>query len=231
MVIESTDSWSADATDPRTMATVGDLGQRGGVHRRQWGHRLGTQGTTFERFVAAAIDIVDEQGIDALVMRELALRTQYSVSTVSYHVTPWAMFVTHVWDSVRLDVAEHLMPPPPIDEQWFQTIARRTLAWADEHPALAQFLVSHFPQPDHQLGQSPAVQAIWRELGMGDAPPIRAASQTVIRQVQSLIEVAIHVGGEAGITLLAEQVRHQFSQWHRLYLQVVEATERVPAVS
>jgi hypothetical protein len=195
------------------------------------GHRLGTQGTTFERFVASAIDIVDEQGIDALVMRELALRTHYSVSTVSYHVTPWAMFVTHVWDSVRLDAAERLLPPPPIDDPWFQTVARRTLAWADEHPTLAQFLVSHFPHPDQELGRSPAVQGIWRELGMGDAPPARAASQTVIRHVQSLIEVAIHVGGEAGVTLLAEQLRHQFAQWHRLYLQVVDATERATAVS
>ena len=188
-------------------------------------------GTTFDRFVECAIEIIDERGLDGLVMREIASRTHYSVSTVSYHVTPWAAFLTTVWDSVRLDLIARVVSRPPIDEQWCRTLSRRVLSWSAEHPQLAHFLVSHFPQPDLDIGRSPAIQQIWRDLGLPDGPVERAATQLVIRQAQSLVEVAIHVGGEAGVTLLADQLMHQFAHWYKVYAQVVEAGQARSSLS
>jgi hypothetical protein len=187
------------------------------------GTGLGTHGTTFERFVEHAVAIIDERGIDALVMREIAARSHYSVSTVSYHVTPWSTFLTHVWASVRADMVAVVLPPPPVDEAWCHTAADRVMAWAGEHPALAYFLVSHFPQPEVHLTRPREIDAIRRDLGLGDRSLGRVAVQMVIRQVQSLVEMAVNVGGEEGARLLGAQLHHQLSVWQAVTEQLADA--------
>lgn len=202
------------------MATVA----RSGSRWWEWqGTRLGTHGTTFERFVEHAVAIIDERGIDGLVMREIAARTHYSVSTVSYHVTPWSTFLTHVWASVRADMMKIVLPPPPVDEAWCHATADRVMAWADEHPALAHFLVSHFPQSDVHLSRPIELDAIRRDLALPERNLNRVAVQMVIRQVQSLLEMAINVGGEAGARLLGAQLYQQLSVWREVTDQLAEA--------
>lgn len=181
---------------------------------------MGTHGTTFERFVEHAVAIIDERGIDGLVMREIAARTHYSVSTVSYHVTPWSTFLSHVWASVRADVMAIVLPPPPVDEAWCHTVADRVIAWAGEHPALAHFLVSHFPQPEMHITRPRQVEAIRLDLGLAERSLSRVAAQMIIRQVQSLVEMAINVGGDAGARLLGAQLHQHLSVWR-------QATERL----
>ena len=117
----------------------------------------------FRQEYAGAIAIVDELGVDGLVMRELAHRTHYSVSTVSYHVTPWSTFLTEVWSAARVAFVDQVVPPPPVDEAWFGTMAERTVAWGEAHPQLARFLVSHFPQPEVALQRPPATDGGVRE--------------------------------------------------------------------
>lgn len=181
---------------------------------------MGTHGTTFERFVEHAVAIIDERGIDGLAMREIAARTHYSVSTVSYHVTPWSTFLTHVWASVRADVLESVLPPPPVDEAWCHMVAHGVMAWAGEHPALAHFMVSHFPQPEVHLARPRQVDVIRRHLGLADQSLGRVAAQMMIRQSQSLIEMAINVGGDAGARFLGAQLQHQLSVWREVTEQL-----------
>jgi hypothetical protein len=181
---------------------------------------VGRHSSAYQGFVGCAVAIVDEVGIEALVMRELAHRTHYSVSTVSYHVTPWSTFLTEVWSAARVAFVDQVVPPPPVDEAWFGTMAERTVAWGEAHPQLARFLVSHFPQPEVALQRPPAIESICREMGLDDLPADRVTAQVVVRQVQSLAEAAMHVGGAEGVRLLAEQLRHQYGHWREIALTV-----------
>ena len=110
---------------------------------------MGRHSSAYQGFVGCAVAIVDEVGIEALVMRELAHRTHYSVSTVSYHVTPWSTFLTEVWSAARVAFVDQVVPPPPVDEAWFGTMAERSGIREDLLVAL-----------EHG-GAVPSLRAVW----------------------------------------------------------------------
>lgn len=170
-------------------------------------------------FVRAAVEIVDDVGIERLSMRELGERTHYSASAVSYHVAPFDRFRTLVWQAVGRDLLRECVPTPPADHHGALLAARRLADWAAAHPRLSAFYVTRLPDPRRDLRHEPFA-AHMGVPGSGDLaslPELGVAVHVAARQFQITLEFAIGVADGVSLELLAEQLLRQHEQ--RAYIQ------------
>lgn len=106
----------------------------------------------FERIVRGALDIVDDQGADALTLRRLAESLGSSTATLYRHVSGRAELVGHVIEHVygEVDVDPDAlagMPWPLACEQ----IAKAIFAAVARHPNLAPLLAEAVPTGPHAM--------------------------------------------------------------------------------
>jgi TetR/AcrR family tetracycline transcriptional repressor len=97
--------------------------------RRPGRPRPGEPALTRDAILAAALALVDEQGIEALSMRKLAARLQVDPMSIYHHVPNKAALVSGLVRAVFAEMA----PPPAADGPWDQ----RVRAWARAYRDLA----------------------------------------------------------------------------------------------
>ena len=115
---------------------------------------MGDRSFTPEEVVRAALDLLDEVGLDAFTMRALAKRLGTYPATVYWHVGSRSEVLSAVSGVVLTEVTRELPDPDvtPWDE-WLVANARAYRRAMMAHPALATWAVTHMegvvPLPDY----------------------------------------------------------------------------------
>lgn len=154
-----------------------------------------------DRIVATAIEIVDEQGADALSMRTLAQRLESGTATLYRHFGSRAQLVAHVVDAVLgevgLDAAELRATPW---REAAEIASHRMFDVFREHPNVAPLLVEQIPMGPNAMAQRELLIALLLDVGF--APPVAAkAFATLSRYV---LGFAIQIGEQSTAADLPE---------------------------
>ncbi|OBF36845.1 TetR family transcriptional regulator [Mycobacterium sp. ACS1612] len=136
-----------------------------------------------DRIVATATRILDEEGADALSMRNLAQRLNSGTATLYRHFTGRADLVAHVVDGVLAEA--HVEDEVLEDMTWQQacgTLAHKLFDVFRRHPHVAPLLVEHMPLGPNAMAQRE--QSIGLLLKAGFRPALAAqACATLARYV------------------------------------------------
>jgi AcrR family transcriptional regulator len=136
-----------------------------------------------DRIIAAAIAVLDEDGADALSMRNLAQRLDSGTATLYRHFTGRADLVAQVVDSVLADA--HVDNEALAGLTWQQaceTLAHSLFDVFRRHPNVAPLLIEQIPIGPNAMAQRE--QTIALLLRSGFTPPLAArACATVARYV------------------------------------------------
>jgi AcrR family transcriptional regulator len=136
-----------------------------------------------DRIVETALQIVDEDGADALSMRTLAQRLNSGTATLYRHFANRSALVAHVIDRVFGDVEYDTAQNG--DQSWQETcksFARRTFDVFRRHPNVAPLLIERIPiGPNAMVGREHIIALL---LDSGFEPELAARSYaTVARHV------------------------------------------------
>jgi AcrR family transcriptional regulator len=123
---------------------------------------------TKEAIVAAAVKVLDAEGLDAMTMRRVAQEFHTSASSLYAHVADKDELIELVVERVLGDLAP---PGPPDPENWQEQVkqfgrAVRNL-WA-QHADLARASFARIPLGPNALRSSEALLAILRAAGISD---------------------------------------------------------------
>ncbi|HTQ20121.1 TetR/AcrR family transcriptional regulator [Mycobacterium sp.] len=145
-----------------------------------------------ERILAAALELVDEQGADALSMRSLAQRLGSGTATLYRHFAGRSELVALMVDRM---IGETDLPAVA-SMPWQQaciSLAQNMFDALSRHGNVASLLIGHVPMGPHALAQRELVLAVL--LDNGFAPAVAAhAYATLSRYV---LGFAIQASGSA----------------------------------
>ncbi|WP_028934901.1 TetR/AcrR family transcriptional regulator [Pseudonocardia spinosispora] len=151
-----------------------------------------------ERIIATAIQILDEEGADALSMRTLARRLNSGTATLYRHFSGRAELVAHVIDGV---LGEGRVEPEVMRTlSWSQaceTLAHAMFEVFRRHPGVAPLLVDQVPVGPHAMAQREQGIALLLDAGFSPAD----AAQTWATLARYVLGFAIQLAGggsEAG---------------------------------
>jgi AcrR family transcriptional regulator len=126
-----------------------------------------------DRIVTTALQIVDEEGADALSMRTLAQRLNSGTATLYRHFTSRADLIAHVVDlvsgSVEIDAAKLSAMPW---QQACKTLARTMFDALRRHPNAAPLLAEDVPIGPNAMAARERLIALLLDNGF---PPALAA--------------------------------------------------------
>jgi AcrR family transcriptional regulator len=124
-----------------------------------------------DRIIATAIDILDEQGADALSMRTLAQRLGSGTATLYRHFTGRNDLIAQVVDTIvgEIEIDSDEMAALPW-QQACQTVAHAMFDTFRRHPNVAAHMVEHVPVGLHLLALRE--QALAHMLDAGFTPPL-----------------------------------------------------------
>lgn len=149
---------------------VDDVGQ---PHERPAGRKRGRPAVPLDRILSAAIDLVDEEGPDALSMRSLAQRLESGTATLYRHFANrselLALMVDRLLGEVELD-ADTVRAMP-----WQQACASFVQSMFDalgRHGNAAPLLSEHVPTGPNALAHRELILSILLDNGF---PPMSAA--------------------------------------------------------
>lgn len=158
--------------------------------------------------VTCAIAIIDEEGADALTMRVLGARSHRSASTVSYHVAPFEQFKTLVWHHIERQLGAHVQVSASAGATQRRLGAEAAIAWTEEHPYLAEFFITHSPDPDLMASGTTTSPAARSDADETMSTHHRLAARAASRHLQTALELAIRLGGQLGTKVLDSELRH-----------------------
>lgn len=72
-------------------------------------------GLTYERVLASAMEVLDEEGLDGLSLRRVADRLEVRVNTVAWHVKDKARLLRAMSDDLLRDCVREPLPPEPYE--------------------------------------------------------------------------------------------------------------------
>ena len=147
-----------------------------------------------DRIVRAAVELVDEQGMDALSMARLAERLGCATMSLYRHVAS-----KDELQAVMFDAALGEPPKPDPDAGWragLETWARELLAVYRRHPWMPRMEITGPPLAPGQLGWLDAGLALLRDTKL---PPIE--------QMSVMLLVAGYVRTEATMAIVGDEVR------------------------
>ncbi|MGX9788836.1 TetR/AcrR family transcriptional regulator [Mycobacterium sp. MMS18-G62] len=171
-----------------------------------------------DRIIATATRILDEEGADALSMRNLAQRLDSGTATLYRHFTGRAHLVAQVVDGVLAeahvdDDALHGMPW----QQACETLAHSLFDVFRRHPHVAPLLVERIPTGPNAMAQREQMIALLLESGF--APPLAAqACATLARYV---------LGFATQLVASSAGTAEEDEAWRTLDPQTFPATARV----
>lgn len=147
------------------------------------GPRRGRPRRSFDGIVEAALELIDEIGIDAFHMRLLAQRLNTSTATLYRHVSGKEELMVYVVDRLLADVEvsddDSESPPRTWREATRRTALRfhRTLS---EHPNAIPLLVAQIPVGPNAMASRERSMATFVEFGF--SPSLAARAYTTIAQ-------------------------------------------------
>ncbi|MCA1739777.1 MAG: TetR/AcrR family transcriptional regulator C-terminal domain-containing protein [Actinobacteria bacterium] len=120
-----------------------------------------------DRVVEAALELLDEVGLDGLSMRRLADRLGVKAASVYWHVRDKEQLLDLVFDRVigEVQVPE---PDPPRWRQQVWEVAHRMRRVANIHRDVARIQLGRFPIGPNALALSEGLLAIFRAGGVPD---------------------------------------------------------------
>jgi AcrR family transcriptional regulator len=136
--------------------------------------------------VEAALDLLDDDGIRAVTVRNLARRTYYSPSSIGYYVTPVQRFHTSLWERVGTEIVDEAMRAGADEEPWTRSAALSLVARCDIQPRRAAFFAQHYPCRDRSVSDRQVFRSFLRRIG---APPDEAGY--VGRRLQLAVDLAV----------------------------------------
>jgi AcrR family transcriptional regulator len=136
-----------------------------------------------DRIIATATRILDEEGADALSMRNLAQRLDSGTATLYRHFTGRAHLVAEVIDGVLAEahVDDETLRGMPW-QQACEVLARSLFDVFRRHPNLAPLLVEHIPTGPNAMAQREQTIALLLESGFKPSLAAQACA-TVARFV------------------------------------------------
>lgn len=173
-----------------------------------WGRDVNCDDPVLSSLVQCAIAIIDEEGAGALTMRELGARSHRSASTISYHAAPFEQFKTLVWHHIERQLEARVHLSASADEAQRRRGAESAITWTKKHPYLAEFFITHSPDPEliaSGVATSPADRAHVNEPA---STRHRLAARAASRHLQTALELAIRLGGQLGTQVLDSELRH-----------------------
>jgi AcrR family transcriptional regulator len=180
-----------------------------------------------DRILAAALDLLDEQGADALSMRSLAQRLESGTATLYRHFSNRAELVALVVDRIlgEVDPDASAMVAMPWQESC-TLVAQNMFDALSRHGNVASLLIEYTPTGPNALAIRELCLAVL--LDNGFAPVVAAhAYATLARYV---LGFAIQVAGSAGVT--DEQDAQLAAAFHELdsvrYPATVEVADELP---
>jgi AcrR family transcriptional regulator len=147
------------------------------------GRSRGRPRLPLERIIATAIQLLDEEGADALSMRNLAQRLDSGTATLYRHFTGRADLVAQVVDSVLADA--HVDDEALAGMEWQQACEVLAHSLCDvfrRHPHVAPLLVEHIPTGPNAMAQREQTIALLLKSGFA-APLAAQACATLARYV------------------------------------------------
>lgn len=120
-----------------------------------------------ERVVEAALELLDEVGLDGLSMRRLADRLGVKAASFYWHVRDKEELLDLVFDRVigEVEVPE---PDPPRWREQVREVAHRMRRVANSHRDVARIQLGRFPIGPNALALSEGLLAIFRAGGLPD---------------------------------------------------------------
>jgi AcrR family transcriptional regulator len=114
----------------------------------------GRPAVPLERIIATAIQILDEQGADALSMRTLAQRMESGTATLYRHFAGRAELIAHVVDAVmgEAEFDDAALRAAPW-QQACVTMATNMFEVFRRHPHVAPLMVEHIPLGPNAMAQ------------------------------------------------------------------------------
>ncbi len=167
-----------------------------------------------DRILTAALELLDEQGADALSMRSLAQRLESGTATLYRHFSDRAelvaMVVDHILGEVDLDAHEVAELPW---QQACMLLAQHMFDALSRHGNVASLLIGYIPMGPNALANRERCLSVL--LDNGFAPAVAAhAYATLARYV---LGFAIQLSGStAGAEPAAEQDAEVSAAFHRL---------------
>lgn len=172
----------------RLLSRVGILGRvstsRTSAELKQSPRRSrGRPPVPLDRIIATAVSLLDEEGADALSMRNLAQRLDSGTATLYRHFTGRAQLVAHVIDSV---LAEAHVDDDALDavtwQQACEVLAHSLFDVFRRHPHVAPLLVERIPTGPNAMAQREQTIALLLKSGF-PAPLAAQACATLARYV------------------------------------------------
>jgi AcrR family transcriptional regulator len=167
-----------------------------------------------DRILAAALELLDEQGAEALSMRSLAQRLESGTATLYRHFSNRAelvaMVVDHILGEVDLNAGEVAELPW---QQACMLLAQHMFDALSRHGNVASLLIGYIPMGPNALANRERCLSVL--LDNGFAPAVAAhAYATLARYV---LGFAIQLSGSTvGAELAAEQDAEVSAAFHRL---------------
>ena len=158
------------------------------------GRSRGRPALPLDRILAAALELVDEQGADALSMRSLAQRLESGTATLYRHFANRSELVAMMVDRMLGELDFDVDAVAALSWQQACTLfAQRTFEALGRHGNVASLLIGHVPMGPHALAHREKMLAILLDNGF---PPVVAAHAyaTVSRYV---LGFAIQLAGSA----------------------------------
>jgi len=170
-----------------------------------------------DRIIATATAILDEEGADALSMRNLAQRLDSGTATLYRHFTGRADLVAQVVDGVLAEahVDDEILAGKPW-QQACETLAHSLFDAFRCHPHVAPLLIEQIPTGPNAMAQREQMIALLLESGF--APPLAA---------QACASVARFVLGFATQLSAPSSTADGDEVWHTLDPQTFPATASV----
>ncbi|MGW2641192.1 TetR/AcrR family transcriptional regulator [Streptomyces sp. NPDC001348] len=147
---------------------------------------------TADRIIRAAIELLDEEGLDGLNMRSLAKRLDSAATAVYWHIKTKDELVRLAGDAIWQEIA---LPDPDATDWRTAATAHATgmHAMLTRHPWLVQAFGSNFLYGSGQARHNDLSLAIYEKAGFGPADADRAAATVLTFVLGSALGPAAQV--------------------------------------
>lgn len=170
---------------------------------------------------SAALELLDETGIEAVTYRAIARRVGLSLGTVSYHLRPFGDLRHHLWQQVEVDLAGTAVAGVDLDDA-----VDRIVGWISDHRERAMFYASHTPDPSRPLRLDLLAAVPQAPRDPDDLERHRAFLRLIGRRLQTVVEyVLLEPDDRAARQVLAAELRAHTRLWAQLIERVTSPTD------
>ncbi len=204
------------------MLIPSDVTPAGQPHGLPSGRSRGRPALPLDRILAAALELVDEQGADALSMRSLAQRLESGTATLYRHFANRSELVAMMVDRMlgEVDLDPRTVTPLPWQQACI-SFAQHMFDALGHHGNVVSLLIGHVPMGPNAMVHRELCLSVLLDNGF---PPVVAAHAyaTLARYV---LGFAIQLSGSAAVT--GQQDAELSAAFHELDLSRYPATVAV----